>query len=72
MEFSRYWYTVAPFINRDTPRADVDDVLNGAEFVPDQVTEARKTGESVVFLREEDDKSQWYWLLGDEKIYHVK
>ena len=46
------------------PQSDVDDFKNGALWIPNAVTLARRYGEHVQFVRE-GNRPQWYWLMPD-------
>lgn len=52
------------------PQSDADEMRNGARFIPGQVTEARRRGETVTFTQE-CGKCCWFWELPDgTRIYH--
>jgi len=52
------------------PESDVADFGAGASHIPHKVTEARRRGEVVKFVRHGDTKD-WYWEMRDgAKILH--
>jgi len=52
------------------PVDDSTDIMNGAEHIPFEVTDARRTGQRVVF-NHEGPREDWYWQMPDgSKIYH--
>lgn len=47
------------------PQSDSDDFLNGARFIPGEVTLARRRGEKVQFMQPTAYQSDWYWEMPD-------
>lgn len=51
------------------PPADAEDLANGARFIPGDVTDARRKGQTVTFIQEGD--TDWYWIMPDgSRISH--
>ena len=46
------------------PRGDVEDLQNGASFIPSEVTDARRRGERVVFVQA-GPRARWHWRFAD-------
>ncbi|MDQ5971597.1 MAG: hypothetical protein QG566_543 [Patescibacteria group bacterium] len=60
--------------NSDTgngvPSSDADDFSKGARFIPYEVTDARREGKQVTFVKQ-CGQCCWYWQMPDgTKIYH--
>jgi hypothetical protein len=52
------------------PPADAADTRNGATHIPPEVTDARRNGKIINFIRQ-GSRVEWYWQMPDgEKIYH--
>lgn len=52
------------------PPADAEDTQYGATHIPSEVTDARRAGKMVHFVRE-GSKENWYWEMPEgNKIYH--
>jgi len=49
---------------RLVPNEDRLDLFNGAAYIPPQVTDARRKGSIVEFVRDGAQKD-WYWSLPD-------
>lgn len=48
------------------PKSDVEDLANGAKWIPGEVTLARRAGQKVTF-NQEGSKENWYWELENGK-----
>ena len=46
------------------PEGDALDFLNGARYIPSEVTDARRNGQKVVFHMVLGEKN-WYWKMPD-------
>ena len=52
------------------PASDADEMMNGARFIPGEVTLARRRGEQVQFVQN-CGMCCWYWEMSDgTRIYH--
>lgn len=52
------------------PQSDADDFSRGVSFIPPEVTDARRLGQKVMFVKE-CGPCCWYWKMPDgSKIYH--
>ncbi|MCR4307944.1 MAG: hypothetical protein NUV80_05250 [Candidatus Berkelbacteria bacterium] len=52
------------------PMSDAEDLSRGARFIPEAVTDARRSGQKVNFVY---DRSAccWYWEMPDgSRLYH--
>ncbi len=66
------FFTFVNGLGHDSLVSNVDmiDVQNGADHIPGEVTEARRTGLIVQFVQDRP-KAEWYWLMpGGNKIVH--
>lgn len=54
-----------PNIGALVPGTDVEDMIRGARYVPGEVTEARRRGETVEFIT---GGSQWHWVMPDGSL----
>ena len=53
------------------PRSDAEDFSRGCQFIPDDVTLARRRGEVVVLNTDCINRCCWYWQMPDgSRIYH--
>ncbi len=53
------------------PGSDVADMGNGAQHIPNEVTLARRGGQTVRFVQDCQFACCWYWLFADQsRIYH--
>ena len=58
-------------IGQPFPRSDAIDTSLGARFIPRSVTDARRDGKVVKFVRDCSNSCCWYWLFKDgTKVYH--
>lgn len=46
------------------PEDDAIDLRNGANYIPDEVTLARREGKEVVFVQV-GNETDWYWQMPD-------
>ena len=55
------------------PRSDATDLGNGAQFIPGEVTEARRGGKKVEFQQPCRNGCCWYWQMPDgSRKYHYE
>lgn len=53
------------------PASDADDMSRGARFIPGEVTDERRAGRTVRFVRDCTSACCWYWQLENgDRIYH--
>jgi hypothetical protein len=51
------------------PKSDADDLRKGAQFIPGEVTDARRAGQKVRFDQSSSCPDSWYWEMPDGKKY---
>jgi hypothetical protein len=46
------------------PQGDINDMMDGATWIPSEVTLARRAGKTVVF-NYDVQQGEWYWKMPD-------
>jgi len=46
------------------PADDAEDLTRGVQSIPDEVTDARRAGQKVIFVQD-GPPSTWYWRMPD-------
>jgi len=53
------------------PGQDALDLVDGARYIPNAVTFARRSGQEVRFVKNGLNRAEWFWEMPDgEKIKH--
>ncbi|MDP3093538.1 MAG: hypothetical protein Q8N16_02130 [bacterium] len=53
------------------PDGDAQDIANGAAYIPGEVTDLRRAGQTVSFAKTDGPRTEWYWTMpGGTTIKH--